>query len=160
MFKKSAVERPSPSDIVPRKSIEFYETLGHVVIDISRLNIPFTKPPKVWIPEIPDTNSMDGTFDYGHNNILIKGTNSKNQRIMRDFLKAGDVAVYRIMQNWQDKPTDFSKPHRFYAIHRIVEISEDANGRFFRFKGDNNASPDPFRVYDDNILYLSIGTIY
>lgn len=139
-------ERPSPSDIVPRGSILVQEYPAGVFISMLELNIPFTAPPRVWVPLIPDTNSMDGAFDYGNNNILIQGIDEENQRIMIDFLKVGDIAVYETIYG--------------PIIHRIVKIGQDDGGRYFRFKGDNNGTRDPHKVRDTQISWLSIGTIY
>lgn len=141
-------EIPSPSDIVPETSIgaSVSDAGAMVSINLARLNIPFTKIPKVWIPPIPDTNSMDGIFDYGNNNILIAGADEVDQRVLIDFIKVGDIAVYRTT--------------KVYAIHRIVEIGNDKKGRYFRFKGDNNAVKDPDFVRDNEIEWLSVGVIY
>ena len=149
LFGSSGSEKPSPSDIVPRDSI--VQTDGYFIIDLNRLNIPFTKLPKTWIPEIPDTNSMDGAFDYGNNNLLIAGADEENQRILINFLKVGDVAVYQV----SDSPITI---HRI--VDRIVEIGTDKQGRYFIFKGDNNAKKDPYIVRDADIKWLSIGVIY
>ncbi len=155
------IERPSPSDIVPQDSIGVVATDKlSIGIDLTRLNIPFTIPPRVWVPPIPDTNSMDPSFDSDHNNILIAGADESEQKIMLDFVKAGDIAAYRVMENPADNPGDFSKPHKFWAIHRIMKIDKDDAGRYFRFKGDNNATYDPYKVRDAEILWLSIGVIY
>ncbi len=150
---KIGLERPSPSDIVPETSITIYEALGQVIINVAKLNIPFIKSPKVWMPSIPDTGSMDPGFDFGHNNILIAGADELDHLRLINFLKVGDIAVYRI-------PPDYSLSAEIYAIHRIVEIGKDSEGRYFRFQGDNNAVKDQYKVRDENILWLCIGTIY
>jgi len=140
------IDVPSPSDIVPKANIIHWEIKNNVEINLNELNIPFTKPPKVWIPEVPDTNSMDPGFDFGHNNILVAGIDEKNQKVMVDFLKVGDIAV--------------AQSDKFYFIHRIVEIGIDSEGRYFRFKGDNNYAQDPYKVRDTHIKWLAIGTIF
>jgi len=140
------VERPSPQDIVKERAIVADGDAAKVVIDLTQLNIPFTKLPKVWIPSIPDTNSMDGVFDSGNNNILIAGTDATNQKALVDFIKVGDIAVYRTA--------------RMYAIHRVIKIDSDKDGKYFRFKGDNNAVADPDKVRESEIQWLSIGTVY
>ena len=140
------VDVPSPSDIVPKKNILFNRVEQVVKISLKNLAIPFTKPPKVWVPDIPGSKSMDPVFDWEHNNILIQGADAENQSIMADFLKVGDIAVYR-------HPL-------LYAIHRIVKIEQDDEGRKFTFKGDNNYTNDPYAVRDEHIEWLSIGTIY
>ena len=146
---QSGRDKPSPSDIVPETSIEVKQSRDElqVHIDLMRLNISLVNQPKVWIPPIPDTNSMDPGFDYGHNNILIAGADEADHGRLLNFLKAGDIAVYEI---------DASRP----IIHRIVEIGTDGQGRFFRFQGDNCASKDPYQVRDAQIRWLCIGTIF
>ena len=139
------VERPSSSDIVQDTAITFDEYTQKVIIDLRQLNIPFTSPLKCWVCPIPDTNSMDPVFDYGNYNILIQGGDQYNQQMMVNFLKVGDIAVYRHPQ--------------MYAIHRIVEIGSDKEGRYFRFKGDNNASKDSYKVRDSMVEWLYCGTI-
>jgi len=157
---KSGLEKPSPSDIVPETSITVYEALGQVVINVAKLNVPFTKLPKVWMPGVPDTGSMDPSFDFEHNNILIAGADEVDHQKLVDFLKVGDIAVYRVMESPTDDLNDFSKAHKIYAIHRIMEIGKDSEGRYFRFQGDNNAVKDPYKVRDNEVLYLCIGTIF
>ncbi len=146
-------ERPSPSDIVPRDSItntQLPAVLPYVTIEMNKLNLGLTKTPRVWMPSIPDTNSMDGTFDKGHNNILISGQDGEEQLRLRQWLEAqppGNIVVYRI----EDK---------IYAIHRIIKVGKDNQGVYFIIKGDNNSAADPYRVRSENIEWLSIGIIY
>lgn len=154
------IERPSPSDIIPEGNITIIQQPAGVMIKLTNLNIPFAESPKVWIPPIPDTNSMDPSMDFGHNNILITGVNETDHTQLVDFLKVGDIAVYRIMVKPADEPNDFSKSYKIYAIHRIVEIGKDNEGRYFKFRGDNNAGKDPYKARDRNILWVCIGTIF
>ena len=145
-FFTQTIERPSPSDIVPVSAVKVEGDT--IKINLKALNIPFSLTPRVWIPLIPGTNSMDGAFDYGNNNILIAGADATDHEVMIDFIEVGDVVVY-------------NSPSRDCAIiHRIIQKGEDAEGRWFRFKGDNNASADPEKVRDSQIKWLSIGTIY
>ena len=160
--------RPSPSDIVPQESIDLSD--GNYVIDTGQLNIPFTVPPMlVPIMMIPDTLSMSGVFDYGHNLMLIHPADPDNSQIMVDWLaeeylhshgmKANDC-VFRVMLNPDDDPLDFWKPHKFYAVHRLAGVGQDSIGRYFRFKGVNNPVKDPHKVRDKEIIFLSIGVVY
>jgi len=149
-FFTGTIERPSPGDWVKPAGI-IDEGGGVLTIDLHHLNIPFgtVHPggiPKVWIPYIPDTNSMDGTFDFGNNNILIHYEDPADQAIMVSMLRVGDIAVY--------------KTETMYAIHRIIKMGHDDKGKYFTFKGDNNASVDPDRVRNSQIKYVSIGVIY
>jgi len=150
LFKPKKWEIPSPSDIVPKDSISIIDT--NVVIDLTKLNIPFTKSPKIWIPDIPDTGSMDPNFDSEHNNILIQGADEPNQKILVDWLaeqtekEFHNIAVYN--------------NNHLYAIHRVIGVAYDKEGRYFTFKGDNNPTNDPYPVRDFHIQWVSIGTIF
>ncbi len=138
-------ERPSPSDIVPRNNIVHSGDAGRIEVSLTGIAIPFSQPPKVWVPPVPDTNSMDPVLDAEHNNILIAGADEEDQRRLVDFLKVGDIAVYQVAD--------------VRAIHRIVKIETDSSGRRFTFKGDSNPRADPYLVRAESIQWLSIGTI-
>lgn len=155
----SGLEKPSPSDFIQETGILLDNYSAKIIIDLHQNNIGLVKQPKVWIPSIPDTNSMDPGFDFGHNNILIAGADELDHKRLINFIKVGDIAVYR-MTNLIDSPGDFSKPYSFYAIHRIVEIGKDSEGRYFRFQGDNNAVKDPYKARDKNILWVAIGVVF
>ena len=167
------IERPSPSDIVPKDNITVvdWEDTTQIVIDYEKpLNIPFTIRPKILnIMGIPDTNSMDGLMDYGHNPLYIEPANEANHQIMVDWLalefltSKGMLAndcVYRVMVDSNDDPRDFTKPSLIYAIHRIYKVGADAIGRYFEFKGINNPTKDPFKARDHNLLFLNTGIIF
>ena len=166
------IERPSPSDIVPQESIRIESSLNsvNIQIDYMMLNIPFTNPPRLLpIMEIPDTNSMDGVMDYGNNPLYIEPAGKENHKIMVDWLAneflisdgmLANDCVYRIMTNPDDNPADFTKPHKWYAIHRIYKVGEDKQGRYWIFKGINNSGKDPYTARDSNILFLNTGVIY
>jgi len=147
LFKPSGAERASPSDWVLKNSITVSN--GVVTIDLNKLNVSLSKTPLVWVPEIPDTNSMDGAFDSGNNNILIAGANPDDHKKIIDFINVGDIAVY-----------ESRNPYFPLIIHRIIEIGQDGQGKYFIFKGDNNNAPDTGKVREPQIKYFSIGTIY
>lgn len=160
---------PSMADIVLQTGILADDYAKKFIIDIHQLNIPFTKPPILLpIMEIPNSKSMDGFFDYGNNNLYIKPVDELNHRIMVDWiakewfasqgLKTVD-AVYRIMVNDEDDSSDFTKPQLWYAIHRLVEVGFDENGRYFWFAGINNPARDTYPARDYNIIWLNTGTI-
>ena len=162
------IEKPSPADIVPQSSIAVIN--NKISIDVLQLNIPFTQTPKILpIMEIPDTGSMDGLFDYGNNNLYIKPADEANHKIMVDWIAQTWLdsqglqtvdAVTRITVNEADDPNDFYKVAKWYAIHRLVEVGYDTQGRYFWFAGVNNPARDPFLARDINVLYLNIGTIF
>lgn len=139
-FFAGTIERPSPSDWLPSDAINIIN--GSLVVNLNQIKVKLDEPPKVWIPSIPDTNSMDGVFDIGNNNILIAGRNSNDHIKLIAALEVGDIAVYGGI------------------IHRIVESNSDEQGRYFSFKGDNNAVNDSGKIRDSQISWISIGTIY
>jgi|SRR3989344_957353 len=85
-----------------------------------------------------DTNSMDPLLDKGANGIEIVPKCSS--------LKPGDVIAYQLNDD--------------LIIHRILEIKEDNQGRFFRMKGDNNVRVDPEKVRCDQVKYQLVGVLY
>ena len=141
---KVSRERHSPSDIVKREAFHYDDQTGILTIDFKLTNIQLDETPKLWIPSIPDTGSMDPVFDYGHSNLLLSGRNpTELQRIIDFIAQPGNIAVYQ-PQNY---------------IHRIVSISQDELGRFFKFRGDNNLRDDPGKVRDADIKHVYAGTI-
>ena len=126
-LKKSGLERISPNDWVSRDQIDYNEKLGLLTIKLE---------PRVKIFSIADTNSMDGILDIGHN---VIGTDNFDKA----KLAVGDIVVYQI--------------YTTKIVHRIVEITEDKNGRIYRCRGDNNIEVDPYFLRDLNIKYLVIG---
>ena len=138
-------EKPSPSDIVKREAFHYDDTTGILTIDFTKTNIPFRNVPKLWIPSIPNTDSMDPVFDFGHNNLLISGQDAEDHQRLVEFIAGhpGNIAVYQ-PQN---------------IIHRVVKIGVDDQGRFFKFRGDNNLTGDPDKIRDDNISHVYAGTI-
>lgn len=157
------IERPSPSDIVPERSID--EKDGQFIIDTKDLNIPFTKNPNlVPIMMIPDTNSMDGLMDYGHNLMLIHPADEGNDKIMVDWLAAEWLGSNGMLANdvVARVPADWGQPFTYYVIHRIHKVGSDGNGRFpyFVLKGINNTASDGIKLRAENIKFLSLGIIY
>ena len=122
-------EKISPRDIIKRDQISY----SNGTITISGIE------GDVIIPDIADTNSMDGLFDYGHNLLLL-------DTFDKSALEIGDIIVYSSTQG--------------LIVHRIVEIGTDTNGCWYKCKGDNNSSKDPYLIRNFNILYLCIGIIY
>ena len=141
-FFTGTVERPSPTDWFPEDAVLLWADY----IPWDKLLVTLKQKPKIWVPMIPNTNSMDGVFDFGNNNILIAGANEEDHNKLVDALRIGDIAVFLTTGN--------------PIIHRIVEIKEDKDGKYFRFKGDNNAFKDSDKVRSIQILWISIGTIY
>ena len=94
---------------------------------------------RVTLAEIADTNSMDSLMDIGHNALLLEDFD-------KSALEVGDIIVYAAPEG--------------KIVHRIVEKGVDEQGNWFRCKGDNNFTKDPYIIRDINILSLCIGIIY
>ena len=130
-LKQSSLERISPNDWIEGRQIHY--DFEHQSLVITGL------PPIVKIFSIADTNSMDGLLDIGHNVIAT-------DNFGKSKLSIGDIVIYQV--------------YLTKIVHRIVEITEDNNGRIYRCRGDNNVDTDPYYLRDENIIYLVLGVIY
>ncbi len=128
----------SPQSIF--KEIKFNIETRTLEIDCGTQNllIPFKNDPNVSIQKPPDTNSMDGVFDAENYVVYLSPATNEDRKILCDWAKPGDDLVY------QATPT-------LCIIHRIKEIGEDKDGRYFRFAGVNNMGLDPYIVRDYHI---------
>jgi len=110
-----------------------------IAYDSALKQLTIALEPNIKIFRVADTNSMDGLFDIGHNVIATDNFD-------RAKLAVGDIVVYQILTT--------------KIVHRIVEITKDANGRIYRCRGDNNTSVDTYYLRDLHIRYLVLGIIY
>ena len=88
-----------------------------------------------------DTNSMDPLFDKDANGLEIIPQNEND-------IHVGDVIAYQ--SSYVDG----------LVVHRVIEAGNDAKGKYFILKGDNNPDQDPEKIRFDQIKYLLIGVIY
>ncbi|MDP4012956.1 MAG: hypothetical protein Q8R00_05125 [Candidatus Nanoarchaeia archaeon] len=124
-------ERLSPSDTISEDQIWVYE--DYAVINVSGLSLA----------KYEDTNSMDPVLDKEANGLEIRPYSPKD-------LNIGDIVAYRSVNNTNS-----------LIVHRIVNTSTDKNGNlFYILKGDNNAQPDPERIYFNQIEYKLIGVLW
>jgi hypothetical protein len=91
------------------------------------------------IVAVANTGSMLPTFGENANLIEIVPKSSSE-------LKLGDIASY---QNGND-----------VIVHRIVELGNDDQGWYAKFKGDNNPFNDPDKVRWSQMKRLVVGIIY
>lgn len=91
--------------------------------------------------EYTNTNSMDPLIDDGASGIEVVPESE-------DDLVVGDIIVYR--PEWTSG----------LVVHRIVEIGEDEQGKYFLTKGDNSDSADPEKVRFNQIESVLVGIIY
>ncbi len=87
-----------------------------------------------------DTNSMDPVIDDGANAIELVPQSPAE-------LKVGDIASYE-------------SPQGEIIIHRIIETGQDEDGWYAVFQGDNNPSPDPWRVRFSDVERVVVAIIY
>ena len=130
-LKESGKEKISPNDWVRCDQIAYDEQTR--TLKVGGLE------PEVQVFGIADTGSMDGLMAYGHNVILTSNFD-------RNKLAAGDIVAYQVYAN--------------LVLHRIVEIGEDSQGRWYHTRGDNCIDNDPYRLRNDNIKWLCLGLIY
>ncbi len=88
-----------------------------------------------------NTDSMDPLIDAGTNSIEIVPENE-------DELEIGDIISYKA--NFINK----------IVMHRIIEIGEDEQGKYFILKGDNNDKIDPENVRFEQIKGVLVGILY
>ncbi|MFH1631359.1 MAG: hypothetical protein ABIA21_04050 [Candidatus Aenigmatarchaeota archaeon] len=91
------------------------------------------------IVAIENTGSMIPTFNEDSNLIEIVPKSP-------DELNVGDIVSYQYGDD--------------VIVHRIIEIGNDENGWYARFKGDNNPVQDPGRIRFSQIKRLVVGIIY
>lgn len=89
---------------------------------------------------LADTNSMDPVFDAGSHLIQTLVTS-------QDQVKVGDILSYQ-------------SPLGFSIVHRVIEIGNDEEGWYAIVKGDNNPSPDPWKVRFDMVRRITVAVIY
>jgi len=89
---------------------------------------------------LADTNSMDPLFDI-ESHLIQKLVSSP------DEIQVGDIVSY-------------NAPMGFSIVHRVIEIGNDEEGWYAILKGDNNPTPDPWKVRFDMVRRVTVGIIY
>lgn len=125
-----AKEVVSPDDRIKTGDINVYPDFIIIKVDNSSIS------------SYEDSNSMDPVIDKEANGIEITPKNE-------DEIKVGDVIAYKA--SWADNNL---------VIHRVIEIKEDRDGRYFVTKGDNSERVDPQKVRFEDVKYVLIGILY
>ncbi len=89
---------------------------------------------------LANTNSMDPVFD---------DTSHLIQAIPQS---AAEIHVGDIMS--------YSSPMGFSIVHRVIEIGNDEEGWYAIVKGDNNPTPDPWKVRFDMVRRVTVMIVY
>ncbi len=86
------------------------------------------------------THSMDPVLDETTHLIQIIPKSKED-------IHAGDIVSYQ-------------SPLGFVIIHRVVVIAQDEQGWYLIMKGDNNPSPDPWKVRWDMVRRVTVMIVY
>lgn len=89
---------------------------------------------------LADTNSMDPVFD------------SESHLIQMIPQSAADIRVGDIVS--------YASPMGFSIVHRVIEIGNDEEGWYAILKGDNNPTPDPWKVRFDTVRRVTVMVVY
>jgi len=89
---------------------------------------------------LADTNSMDPVFDSEAHLIQVFPTSPAQ-------IKVGDIVSY-------------ASPVGFTIVHRVIQISHDGDGWYAILKGDNNPTPDPWKVRFDMVKRVTVMVVY
>lgn len=89
---------------------------------------------------LANTNSMDPVFDED-SHLIQEIPLSANE------IHVGDIVSY-------ESPLGFS------IVHRVIEINSDEEGWYAILKGDNNPTPDPWKVRFDMVRRVTVMVVY
>ena len=89
---------------------------------------------------LTNTNSMDPVFDETSHLIQVFPESP-------DEIKRGDIVSYQ-------------SPLGFMIVHRVIEINEDEQGWYAILRGDNNPTPDPWKVRFDMVRRVTVMVVY
>lgn len=79
------------------------------------------------------SESMKGTFSRG-DTLVIEKIDDNNLKNIKEY----DIIYY--------------KKDNKYIIHRIIAVKKENGNKVFITKGDNNATEDEWKVYEEDIL--------
>jgi hypothetical protein len=130
-FEDAGREKPSPSDRL---------TVNQVHVTSTRVTIDGISGREFETAIFTNTNSMDPLIDEGSQALQIIPKTPEE-------IKVGDVISY-------DAGTYGT------IIHRVISIGKDENGWYATVKGDNNNSPDPFKVRFSMVKRVLVGVLY
>jgi hypothetical protein len=89
---------------------------------------------------LANTNSMDPGFDDTSHLIQVIPQSAAE-------IHVGDIVSY-------------ASPLGFSIVHRAIEIGNDEDGWYVILKGDNNPTPDPWKVRFDMVRRVTVMVVY
>lgn len=89
---------------------------------------------------LANTNSMDPVFDDTSHLIQMIPQSETD-------IHVGDIVSY-------------ASPLGFSIVHRVIEIGNDEEGWYAILKGDNNPTPDPWKVRFDMVRRVTVMVVY
>ncbi len=134
---KSIPQQPNLDGPVERDSPQDWIKESQIEMRTDGVFIHFSNPQ--WAI-LADTNSMDPVFDAEAHLIQELVTT-------QDQIHVGDIISY-------EAPLGFS------IVHRVIEIGSDEDGWYAIVKGDNNPTPDPWKVRFDWVRRVTVAIIY
>lgn len=112
--------------------------IGESQIVVSKDNVVLEIPDASW-STFTATKSMVPFLDKGSYAIEVTPTSAQD-------LKPGDIISYEL--------------GGISIIHRIIATGYDSQGWYAIVKGDNNPSPDPFKVRFSQVQHVLVAIIY
>ena len=111
---------------------------SQIIVDDNKVVVELKNPK---LASFLNTNSMDPILDETANAIETVPESE-------DDIKIGDIISY------------YSKEKNITLVHRVIDIGNDNNGKYFVLKGDNNIHPDQEKVRFEDIQRLIVMIIY
>jgi hypothetical protein len=161
-FNPPGKERPSSPEIyrIPdhpwtAQEVSYTDDQYHKRIKREALFPSFGEDPEVWFAEIADTNSEDPVFDAGNHCECLRPLSDADRISLCDWIEdqwvksSGLLAALVI----------YKVPDGGLISHRVHNISRDAEGRVWKFQGDNNAGIADQAPGRDNQIHSLIGKI-
>lgn len=134
------VDNPIYDNFVP-KGVSDWNMVQFVTYNSAEYKYLLNLPDEYKINGVVGSQSMFPLVSSTNHNVILK-----TDVVLTD-LNIGDVIVYSVDDDYT-------------AIHRIIGIYNDDEGRYAVVQGDNNKEPDDIRVRSDMINSVLVGVLY
>lgn len=128
-FQPGGTETISPYNHIKEHQISVEE--NKVIIQLEGRDVRWSR--------YTNSNSMDQTFDEGHNGIEVVPRSPEE-------IHVGDIIAFRYNSN--------------LIVHRVVELGTDERGWYAKTKGDNNNHVDPGKRRFEDVERLTVGILF